>query len=158
MATRRNCAVAPRDMVPREWTMRADRGRSTRPRGLEDLMYLPGKTSTRTRVHAAVAVAVLALLGLPAPAQATPAAAAAAAADVQAVCGTPQKGHATCFALRRTDVPGARGLQTALAPAGYGADDLQSAYRLPAGGGAGETVAIVDAYDDPNAEDDLAVY
>src|SRR5438094_4625648 len=29
---------------------------------------------------------------------------------------------------------------------------------LPSGGGAGQTVAIVDAFDNPNAEADLAVY
>jgi hypothetical protein len=43
-------------------------------------------------------------------------------------------------------------------PQGYGPADLASAYRLPAGAGAGKTVAIVDAYDNPNAESDLAVY
>ncbi len=40
---------------------------------------------------------------------------------------------------------------------GYTPCDLRSAYALPSGG-AGQTVAIVDAYDDPNAEADLAVY
>lgn len=35
--------------------------------------------------------------------------------------------------------------------------DLQNAYALPSSG-AGGTVAIVDAYDDPNAESDLSVY
>jgi hypothetical protein len=44
------------------------------------------------------------------------------------------------------------------APHGLGPDDLASAYRLPSSGGAGKTVAIVDAYDDPNAEADLAAY
>ena len=44
-------------------------------------------------------------------------------------------------------------------PSGYGPADLQAAYNLPsATAGAGQTVAIVDAYDDPNAESDLAVY
>jgi N-acetylneuraminic acid mutarotase len=43
-------------------------------------------------------------------------------------------------------------------PAGYGPADLQSAYNLPATGGGGRTIAIVDAMDDPNAEADLAVY
>lgn len=38
-------------------------------------------------------------------------------------------------------------------PAGYGPADLRSAYALPsATAGAGRTVAIVDAYDDPSAE------
>ncbi|WNI19562.1 S53 family peptidase [Actinacidiphila sp. ITFR-21] len=46
----------------------------------------------------------------------------------------------------------------AAAPAGYGPADLVSAYGLPSGGGSGQTVAIVDAWDDPNAESDLAVY
>ncbi len=37
--------------------------------------------------------------------------------------------------------------------------DVQNAYRLPSSvGGAGTTVAIVDAYHDPNAEADLGVY
>jgi subtilase family serine protease len=44
------------------------------------------------------------------------------------------------------------------APSGYGPDDLRSAYGLPATGGSGATVAIVDAYDDPNAEADLGTY
>ncbi|MFF3468390.1 carboxypeptidase regulatory-like domain-containing protein [Streptomyces sp. NPDC002619] len=44
------------------------------------------------------------------------------------------------------------------APAGFGAVDLQNAYNLSADGGAGQTIAIVDAFDDPTAEADLAVY
>lgn len=44
-------------------------------------------------------------------------------------------------------------------PAGYHPTDLQSAYKLPSSSaGSGQTVAIVDAYDDPNAEADLGVY
>jgi hypothetical protein len=39
----------------------------------------------------------------------------------------------------------------------YGPADLVSAYDIPSGG-AGVTVALVDAQDDPNAESDLAVY
>ena len=43
--------------------------------------------------------------------------------------------------------------------AGYTPQDLQSAYALPSStAGAGQTVAIVDAYDDPNAESDLGTY
>jgi len=42
---------------------------------------------------------------------------------------------------------------------GYTPCDLQAAYNLPsATAGSGKTVAIVDAYDDPTAEADLAVY
>ena len=44
-------------------------------------------------------------------------------------------------------------------PSGYNPSDLQSAYKLPSStAGSGQTVAIVDAYDDPNAESDLGVY
>ncbi|MFI1167953.1 S8 family serine peptidase [Streptomyces sp. NPDC020801] len=42
--------------------------------------------------------------------------------------------------------------------AGYTPSDLRSAYRLTGTSGSGRTVAIVDAYDDPTAEADLAVY
>ncbi|GAA2033522.1 hypothetical protein GCM10009839_37410 [Catenulispora yoronensis] len=60
-----------------------------------------------------------------------------------------------CLALKRTDLPS--GLSPALAVSGYGPSDLASAYNLPSGG-SGQTVAIVDAQDDPNAESDLAKY
>jgi subtilase family serine protease len=46
-------------------------------------------------------------------------------------------------------------------PGSYGPSDLQSAYNLTsaaASKGSGETVAIVDAFDDPDAASDLAVY
>ncbi|WP_245633828.1 S53 family peptidase [Amycolatopsis jejuensis] len=49
-------------------------------------------------------------------------------------------------------------MHAAARPAGYGPADLRSAYRLPDTGGAGETIAIVDAGDAPTAEADLAVY
>jgi subtilase family serine protease len=41
---------------------------------------------------------------------------------------------------------------------GYGPADIQSAYKLSTTLGAGKTVAIVDAYDLPTAESDLATY
>ncbi|MGE5335331.1 MAG: hypothetical protein ACM3N4_11570 [Nitrososphaerota archaeon] len=43
-------------------------------------------------------------------------------------------------------------------PNGLGPADIQAAYNLSATAGQGHTVAIVDAYDDPNAEADLAAY
>src|SRR6185312_10052206 len=47
----------------------------------------------------------------------------------------------------------------AATPSGYFPADLQSAYKLPSStAGAGQTVAIVDAFDDPAAESDLGVY
>ena len=42
---------------------------------------------------------------------------------------------------------------------GYSPEDIRKAYKLPsASAGAGETVAVVDAFDDPNAEADLKAY
>jgi subtilase family serine protease len=88
----------------------------------------------------------------------------AAAADTQespkVVASCDQKvepGYFTCFAQRRADL-GFRA-RSAGAPAGYGPDDLQAAYRLPSeSAGQGQRVYIVDAYDSPTAEADLAVY
>lgn len=80
-------------------------------------------------------------------------------ASVEASCAEPGAGEVRCFALRRTDVVSEKGVQpNAATPSGWGATALQDAYDLPAGGGAGQTIAIVDAYDDPTAEEDLAVY
>lgn len=74
------------------------------------------------------------------------------------VCKTPSKPNVMqCFALRvaaslNRVAPGAT-------PSGYGPSDLQSAYSLPSStNGSGQTVAIVDAYNDPNVASDLATY
>jgi hypothetical protein len=79
---------------------------------------------------------------------------------VSRACASVRPGRVACSALRRTDVSGRLGrMAAATAPSGYGPADLQSAYALPSStAGSGQTVAIVDAYDDPNAEGDLAVY
>lgn len=65
-----------------------------------------------------------------------------------------------CYAEFRTDIHvSAQGRSRNTTPSGYGPADLQSAYSLPsASAGSGQTVAIVDAYDDPNAASDLSVY
>ena len=83
----------------------------------------------------------------------------APAAPSARTCGsTPQFGHFSCFALKRTDIIPFVSTPNAV-PNGYGPANLQSAYNLPsASAGAGQTVAVVDAFDDPNAEADLAVY
>ncbi len=67
---------------------------------------------------------------------------------VQAPAKGPNKGH------------GGGGGTTTSFP-GYTAPNLQAAYNLSGASaalGGGETVAVVDAYDDPNAAADLAVY
>jgi subtilase family serine protease len=80
----------------------------------------------------------------------------------QSCGGTVPEGYARCFALMRTDLAGGNssGLHTEslAAPPGYSPSTLRAAYRLPSTGGTGETVAIVDAYDDPRAQSDLSVY
>jgi subtilase family serine protease len=70
-------------------------------------------------------------------------------------CAAPEPGYAGCFAVR---VTGSNGLSAAGAPAGYHPADLGSAYKLDRTKGVGQKVAIVDAFDDPKAESDLAVY
>ncbi|MER6105999.1 carboxypeptidase regulatory-like domain-containing protein [Streptomyces sp. NPDC001832] len=126
----------------------------------------------------ALAVAALTVIALPAAA-ATPTSTASASATsaknpvstakaagptspgrhpANQVCDKPSKaGEMSCFAMVRTDVVKEKGLQADAAPAGFGPADLQSAYNLPSAGST-ETVAVVAAYDNPNAEADLAVY
>jgi subtilase family serine protease len=82
-------------------------------------------------------------------------------ATVEAVCPPATPGTAQCLALRRTDVAAvpASAVSPLTSPPGYSPADLQSAYGLPSGSqGSGLTVAIVDAYDLPTAEADLAAY
>jgi subtilase family serine protease len=82
----------------------------------------------------------------------------AAAVSVSHSCATvTTPGVMHCFALRRTDLKTVRAVAPDATPSGLGPTDLASAYKLGSGG-TGVTVAIVDAYDDPNAESDLAAY
>ena len=119
--------------------------------------------------HAAARAVAAQAVGAPA----TTARAAAAQAAVPTVaqqptrraCGQPAKpGVAACMTLIRTNVTARKGLlrpdvTAQAAPSGYGPSDLQSAYDLPsATAGSGATVAIVDAYNDPDAAADLATY
>ncbi|MEV0842605.1 kelch repeat-containing protein [Actinocatenispora sera] len=119
---------------------------------------------------AALAVVLAVPLGITAPS--VPAAASvpagtgaesAPAGGSPLACAQPADAHdgrltARCFAIvhaadrQRAAVAAAVPPPTALAPT-----DIRSAYRLP-DGGAGQTVAIVDAYGYDNAEADLAAY
>ncbi|MGV9564093.1 putative Ig domain-containing protein [Streptomyces sp. NPDC003480] len=77
----------------------------------------------------------------------------------QHLCATAQPGHASCFAQRRTDIKQRlASAVAAAAPSGLSPANLHSAYNLPTTAGSGMTVGIVDAYNDPNAESDLATY
>ena len=62
-----------------------------------------------------------------------------------------------CFAIRQTDTVVPNLASNAL-PNGFGPADLRSAYGLTTTGSAAMTVAIIDAFDDPHAEADLATY
>ncbi|MER6464170.1 hypothetical protein ABT278_27410, partial [Streptomyces sp. NPDC001228] len=75
------------------------------------------------------------------------------------LCATATKaGQVSCFAQRRTDIKQQLASALAAAPSGLSPSNLHSAYNLPSTGGSGLTVAVVDAYNDPNAESDLATY
>jgi hypothetical protein len=124
-------------------------------------------TMTPRRIASALAALALAAASAsavvaPTAAAASTGAAARAGATVRAACGTAARGHARCFALIRVDraatAAALRADLGAKTPPGFGATNLESAYSLPVSDGSGQTVALVDAYNDPTAESDLAVY
>ena len=102
--------------------------------------------------------------GPPAPAEGVPASLSSAGPgtpDYRAVCTThPAPGRAACLSLIRTDIRPSMTAQPSASPyVAYGAPNFQAAYELPSSSaGSGQTVAIVDAYNDPNAASDLAYY
>ncbi len=107
------------------------------------------------RTFFAVGVALVTTAFAAVPAQATIPLAAEEHAAVR-VCAAAPAGFASCGALLVTRP--ARKPGPAASPAGYEPSQLQSAYNLSALTGAGRTVAVVDAYDDPTAAGDLGVY
>ena len=81
--------------------------------------------------------------------------------DVVTDCARPRPGHAACLSMKVTDTDtyvGPRPEAGDPVPLGFSPALLRRAYSLPSGPGSGRTVAIVDAYDDPNAASDLATY
>jgi Subtilase family len=62
-----------------------------------------------------------------------------------------------CFSKVRTE-PTTNKIKPFVTPSGLGPADLKSAYKLDTTKGAGKTIAIVDAFNYPNAESDLAQY
>lgn len=81
-----------------------------------------------------------------------------AATNLLPVCDVTNLVQASCGAIRRADILGTLGSLLGNIP-GYHPSDLQSAYNLPSStAGRGQTIGIVVAFDDPNAEPDLAVY
>ncbi len=113
-----------------------------------------------TRRRTAMALAGAVALGISGTALAN-SANATGGAPWSRVCSAPTAGTATCNALRVNNVHEnvrATGITPNATPSGLGPADLLSAYKLPANGGAGQTIAIVDAYNDPNAEADMNTY
>jgi hypothetical protein len=135
-------------------------------------------TTTCLTAIAALAIAPLAIAApwlLPA---------AAAGYTVKAACSAPARGHAACLGLRLVPSPGSAPASTpgarplgarggapspassgGAAPAtsspgaaGLSPAQLHTAYGLPSESTEAQTIAIVDAYDDPNAEADLGVF
>ncbi len=113
--------------------------------------------SVRTAVIGAAAL-VATLCVSPGAAPTTP----TSAVQVEHTCAVAAAGHASCDAklvVDSTRTPLAiRAGAAGAAPRGLGAGDIRAAYALSASAGKGQTIAIVDAYNDPNVAADLAVY
>src|SRR4051794_19591882 len=74
----------------------------------------------------------------------------------QRVWSSPANETAECNALVVTDGKGSPNATTA--PTGLSPQQFHTAYQLPTAAPNAQTIAIVDAYDDPSAEADLATY
>jgi len=84
-----------------------------------------------------------------------------AAPKLRSLCGSTRPGYAHCNAVAQTDVSAHRGVQPFTSSVqGLSPADLRSAYKLPSATATQNTrtIAIIDAYNDPRAESDLAVY
>ena len=118
------------------------------------------------RLFALVTAGILAAplaAAVPLAAEAAPSQTGLTARNVR-VCPTPQNTlTARCHAIQHelVDRNGKPVSPNASTPNGKSPTDLQGAYNLVSASrdrGAGQTIAIVDAYDDPNAAADLATY
>jgi subtilase family serine protease len=99
----------------------------------------------------AVTIMAIAAIGFGAPVQA-----ANVHASSRAVCPAPDVGHVHCHAFVTTDANG-NPIAAAL-PSGFGPAQFHGAYSLPNTAPNRQTIAIVDAYDDPTAKADLDTF
>ncbi|MDA8043803.1 MAG: Ig-like domain-containing protein [Actinomycetota bacterium] len=77
------------------------------------------------------------------------------------VCGRPAAGSASCDAIVHQAVRAdGKPAPNASSPTGLSPSQLEAAYGIPgaATAGSGETIALVDAYDDPTIANDLATF
>jgi hypothetical protein len=111
-----------------------------------------------------IGLITLVICALPGVAQARERFARSKVAVPHSVCPRAKSTRAQCLSIR---VPAVAATSTdAVGPAfegsgeggGFSPADLRSAYKLPEAGGSGQTVAIVDAFNDPNANADLKTY
>jgi len=117
--------------------------------------YRP-RRAWRTIVRSAAVLLPMTLLALTGAAGlGSSAAASGAKVTAKNVCAAATATRRTCFAKRVSTSGSLRAFAT---PAGNGPPQIQSAYKLSSSLGAGRTVAIVDAFDLPTAESDLATY
>ena len=121
--------------------------------------------SVRARGRLATAVAVLLCSSLfafgPVASSSASPAGAKATQTLHRACGDAAAGRVRCFAVWRAagtrSVGGARPA-VGLPGFGYGPPDIVSAYQLDTTVSSGETVAIVDAFDNPKAEANLTAF
>jgi hypothetical protein len=151
-----------------------------RPGSQRERKVPAGTTSTsshRATMRAASAVMLVSgLLSVPASAaQADVSPLPASNYSVRSACSTPAPGRASCLAVQLLPVtaaarahdrplglssqrPLAAGASAAEGAYGLRPWDFHRAYLLPSNAPSAQTIGIVDAYDDPSAEHDLAVY
>jgi PKD repeat protein len=93
-------------------------------------------------------------------------------ARLHSACALPRPSHAGCLALVRTPVPATEANEPGVTPftlragaasagpaGGLTPADLAGAYGYdPSGAASGQTIGIVDAFDDPNIESDLGKF
>lgn len=111
----------------------------------------------KSRLFVAVAAVASAGALIASPAVATPVPVADRVTH-QPACPGAMSGAARCFA-RVVDQANGKPA-TSSAPTGLSPATIKSAYNFPTGltAGAGQTIAIVDAFNDPSAESDLGVF
>lgn len=115
-----------------------------------------GRRAVRTSAMALCTVLGLAFASGASGASASPAASGGRPHVEPVSCAYAPAGHARC--MSRVWVDAAVAPADAAPPAGYGPNDLVSAYKLPTSRGGGQTVAVIDAYGYPQAESDVGYY